>query len=120
MNRFSLILLLALFLAAAAAPAGADDRALGYLSIPGGGTLSGGGPIPIYESPDDAERSALRYDREAFFLCEVLDNTPVEIFEDDRERLEFRGTFIKVRILEGRCRDKTGWVAISNVHRMLP
>lgn len=120
MNRIVQAVLISVFLSTVAVSAAAGERALGYLSVPGSQTFAGGGPIPVYESLDDVERSALRYDRASFYLCEVLDNTLVEISEEDRERVEFLGAFIKVRILEGTCQDKTGWVSISHVHRMLP
>ncbi|MEW5745236.1 MAG: hypothetical protein AB1805_07370 [Nitrospirota bacterium] len=82
----------------------ASAGSLGYLSIPCGGPVAGGGPVPVYADPDEVKRSIFLSDRESAAGCEALDNTPVEIFEEDRVEVEFRGVYVKVHVLEGDCK----------------
>jgi hypothetical protein len=97
---------------------------LGYLTPGTAGAVPyvAGGSIPVYANLDAFEDALSRGSINGAVICNAIDGTAVEIFDETRTRPDpsrypGMGDFMKVRILDGDCSGKEGWVSISNLSR---
>lgn len=96
-------------------------NSLGYLTPGVAAAIPyAGGSIPVYESIDSLESALSRGNINEAVICNAIDGTAVEIFDETRTRLDpsrypALGDFMRVRILDGDCRDRDGWVSINNL-----
>ncbi len=81
-----------------------------------------GGSVPVVGDIDAIESGLTRGDPlsalDANKICDALDGTFVEVFEDTRRHVGVMGDYMKVTILDGICKDKTGWVEMNNIHKL--
>lgn len=103
---------------------GVRAGSLGYLTPAATVTApyAGGGNIPVYESIDALEDALSRGAINGAVICNAIAGTAVEIFDETRTRLDpsrypAMGDFMRVRILDGDCSGREGWVSITNLTR---